>query len=198
MSSTTTQQNSPVAGRKAGKKQKVNQQEPDNNSAPKTDPRPTLPSGLIGVLVIGIFFLDQLTKYLGNGWLEYGQTLAVFPGFDLLLVYNKGAAFSFLDDAAGWQRWILSGISAIVSLGIMLYIRKVPGHQRLLRVSLAFILGGALGNFYDRIALGYVVDFISVYYEAWRFATFNIADAAISVGAALMVLDIFVSPADDK
>jgi signal peptidase II len=198
MSSTTTQQNPSLAGKKPGKKNKVNQQQPDNKAVPDPERRPGLPSGLLGILVIGIFFVDQLTKYLGNGWLEYGQTRAVFPGFDLLLVYNKGAAFSFLDDAAGWQRWILSGISAVVSLGILLYIRRVPSYQRLLRISLAFILGGALGNFYDRIALGYVVDFISVYYESWRFATFNVADAAISIGAALMVLDIFLAPAEDK
>jgi signal peptidase II len=198
MSSNATPQTPSLARRTTGKKKQVKPSESDSSNVQSREHRPGLPSGLLGIMVIGIFFVDQLTKYLGNGWLEYGQTRTVFPGFDLLLVYNRGAAFSFLNDAAGWQRWILSGISAVVSIGIVLYIRRVPAHQRLLRVALAFILGGALGNFFDRIALGYVVDFISIYYESWRFATFNVADAAISIGAALMVLDIFVSPADEK
>lgn len=198
MSSTTTGQNPQVVSKPGGKRKSVNKQAEENRKTSKEAERTGLPAGLLGIVIVGIFFVDQLTKYLGNELLEYGQALAVFPGFDLLLVYNTGAAFSFLSEASGWQRWILSGVSLVVSLGIIIYLRRLPPNQRLLSMALAFILGGALGNLYDRVALGYVVDFISVYYESWRFATFNIADAAISIGAALMVLDIFVSPAQEK
>lgn len=144
-------------------------------------------------LVVGIIVLDQLTKYLCNTLLAYNQPLQVFPGFDLLLVYNTGAAFSFLSDVGGWQRWILAGISLCVSVGIAWWLWRLPRQQVLLGVALALVLGGALGNLYDRVVLGHVIDFISVYFRSWRFATFNIADAAISVGAALLALDVFIN-----
>lgn len=144
------------------------------------------------VLVAGIVVLDQLSKFLCNSLLVYGQPQPVFPGFDLLLAYNRGAAFSFLDDAGGWQRWILAGVSLVVSVGIAVWLWRLPPRQKLLGLALAMVLGGALGNLYDRIVLGHVIDFVSLYYGQWRFATFNVADAAISCGAALLALDIFV------
>lgn len=144
------------------------------------------------VLVAGIVVLDQLSKFLCNSFLVYGQPQPVFPGFDLLLAYNRGAAFSFLDDAGGWQRWTLAGVSLVVSVGIAVWLWRLPPRQKLLGLALAMVLGGALGNLYDRIVLGHVIDFVSLYYGQWRFATFNVADAAISCGAALLVLDIFV------
>lgn len=143
------------------------------------------------LLSAAIVVLDQLSKLLAVAGLDYGVTRPVFAGFDLLLVHNTGAAFSFLSSAGGWQRWILTGISAVVSAGILLWLWRLPRQNLLLRLALACILGGALGNLYDRWVLGYVVDFISLYAGEWRFATFNIADAAISIGAALMALDIF-------
>lgn len=144
------------------------------------------------VLVVGIVALDQLTKFLCNSLLVYGQPRPVFPGFDLLLVYNRGAAFSFLDSAGGWQRWILAGVSLAVSVGMAVWLWRLPPRQKLLGLALALVLGGALGNLYDRVVLGHVIDFVSLYYGEWRFATFNVADAAISCGAALLALDIFV------
>lgn len=147
------------------------------------------------ILSAVIVVLDQLTKNLSVNALEYGVPHTVFQGFDLLLAHNTGAAFSFLDQAGGWQRWLLTGISALVSVGIVVWMWRMPRNQTLLALALAFILGGALGNLYDRWMLGYVVDFISVYYRDWRFATFNIADAAISIGAMLMVLDVIKGPA---
>lgn len=175
--------------------------EPVNKSQSEADVQTSsrsLSVGQLGLLVTAIFFLDQLSKYLSNAWLQYGEAITVIPGFDLLLVYNSGAAFSFLSNADGWQRWILSGVSLVVSICIMIYIPRVPLRHKLLRLSLAVILGGALGNLYDRIVLGYVVDFISLYFGQWRFATFNVADAAISVGAALLVLDTFLARPEDK
>jgi signal peptidase II len=156
-------------------------------SAPRAN---SLPLFLLAAL-LAVF--DQFSKLLANTRLPYGEPVKVFPSFDLLLVYNRGAAFSFLNDAGGWQRWILSGVSLGVSLFLALWLTKLPARQKLLRWAVAIILGGALGNLYDRLSYGYVVDFISVYWGDWRFATFNIADAAISIGAALLVLDVLLS-----
>lgn len=147
------------------------------------------------LLSAAIVVLDQITKNLSVNALEYGVPYTLFQGLDMLLVHNTGAAFSFLDQAGGWQRWLLTAISAVVSVGILVWLWRLPRNQTLLALALAFILGGAVGNLYDRWVLGYVIDFISVYYKDWRFATFNIADAAISIGAMLMVLDVIKGPA---
>jgi signal peptidase II len=145
------------------------------------------------LLAAGIVILDQITKMLAVSSLEYAVPHTVFSGFDLLLVHNLGAAFSFLEDAGGWQRWGLAGIAAAASIFIVAWLLRLPKKQVLLGTALACILGGAMGNLYDRVVLGYVVDFISVYYGEWRFATFNVADVALNVGAFLMVVDIFRS-----
>ena len=138
-----------------------------------------------------IFILDRLTKYLCNTYLDYGQPVTVFPGFDLLLAYNSGAAFSFLNDAGGWQRWLLTGFSSTISVLLVIWIIRLPKQEKLSAIALCLILGGALGNLYDRMLHGYVVDFISIYYQSYRFATFNIADSSVFLGACLMILDIF-------
>ncbi len=139
-----------------------------------------------------IVVLDRITKYLSDSHLDYGQPLAIFPSFDLLLAYNYGAAFSFLSDAGGWQRWVLTGISLLVSVLILRWLIQISKQERVFALALCFILGGAVGNLYDRLFYGYVVDFISLYYGSYRFATFNIADSAISVGAFLMILEVFL------
>ncbi len=139
-----------------------------------------------------IVVVDQVSKFVSNNNLTEHVPVTVFPGFDLLLAYNRGAAFSFLNDAGGWQRWLLTGISFAVSVFLVGWLIKLPKTQRLLGFALALILGGAVGNLIDRMLAGYVIDFISLYFMDYRFATFNIADAAISIGAALMILDIFL------
>lgn len=139
-----------------------------------------------------IVVLDQLSKYLCKTNLNYAEAVQVFPGFDLLLVHNTGAAFSFLSEAGGWQRWFLVAMSTLISGVVLVWLLRLPKSQKLAALSLAFILGGALGNLYDRFVLGYVIDFISVYYENYRFATFNIADSAVCIGAALMAWDILM------
>lgn len=144
------------------------------------------------VLAVAIVLFDQITKYLVSNQMELGQNIQIFSGFDLWLVHNSGAAFSFLDNAGGWQRWVLATISLLVSIVLCIWLWRLPKHQKLLAVALSIVLGGAVGNLIDRLLMGYVVDFISVYYHDLRFATFNIADAAISIGAALLVLDIFI------
>lgn len=150
-----------------------------------------LPLVWLFLLSGAIIILDQLTKALASTQLDYGVPRTVFRGFDLLLAHNFGAAFSFFADSGGWQRWGLAGIAVGASIFIVLWMRRLPRNQLLLGAALACILGGALGNLYDRVVLGYVVDFISVYYGQWRFATFNVADVALNVGAFLIVLDIF-------
>lgn len=157
-------------------------------TASETSGHPGLPVlfTLAGIVAV----TDRVTKVLCDASLVEGMPVTVFPGFDLMLGYNAGAAFSFLNDAGGWQRWFLTAISAVISLALSVWLTKLPRSQKLLGFALALILGGALGNLYDRALAGYVIDFISVYYGDYRFATFNIADAAISVGAALMVLDM--------
>ena len=133
--------------------------------------------------------LDQLTKGWAETALVLHQPLQVVPSFNLTLVYNQGAAFSFLSDAGGWQRWLFSGLALAVSLAIVWWLRGLDRRQRLAAVGLALILGGALGNLWDRVLLGHVIDFVDVYYATWHWPAFNIADSAITVGAVLMIVD---------
>ena len=147
-----------------------------------------------GLLLIAVIWViaDQVTKVMADNSLVYGEITPAIPFLDFLLSYNRGAAFSFLHDSNGWQRWLLTGISLVVSVMVLIWILKAESQKesRLMRLALAFILGGAVGNLIDRALQGYVVDFISVHWGVHRFATFNIADSAISVGAALLVLEV--------
>ncbi len=148
---------------------------------------------LLAVVVIG---LDLWTKGLASQHLDYGKPVVLMPVFNLTLQFNTGAAFSFLSDAGGWQRWFFSGIAAVVSLVLLVWMMRLKAQQKLLLISLSLILGGALGNLWDRLTLGYVVDFISLHYNEYYFPAFNIADSAISVGAGLMLLDAFLNPGE--
>ena len=144
-------------------------------------------------LAVVLILLDQYTKALASGALEYARPQAVFSWFNLTLQHNSGAAFSFLSDAGGWQRYFFSGIAVVISTVLIVWLYRMPRGQWLLALSLALILGGALGNLWDRLTLGYVVDFISVHYGGWYFPAFNIADSAITVGAGCMLLDSFLT-----
>lgn len=136
-----------------------------------------------------VVVLDQISKFFADGQLGYAQPVPVTPFFNLTLMYNKGAAFSFLSDASGWQRWFFVTISLAASVLLVYWLRKLKPEQYLLALALALILGGAVGNLIDRLWLGHVVDFIQVYYGDWYFPAFNIADSAISVGAAMLIWD---------
>lgn len=140
----------------------------------------------ISVVVI---LADQVTKSVAVDSLVLFQPVNVFPGFNFTLMYNEGAAFSFLSDASGWQRWFFTAVAVIVSIAIVFWLKGLETGQRLTAVSLTLILGGAIGNVWDRIALGHVVDFIDVYYASYHWPAFNIADSAIFVGAILLVID---------
>ena len=144
-------------------------------------------------LAAAIVVLDYYTKGLASNGLDYGRPVPIFNWFNLTLQHNSGAAFSFLSDAGGWQRYFFTIVASVISVGLAIWLFLISRGQRLLAFSLALVLGGALGNLWDRIVLGYVVDFISVHYQGRYFPAFNIADSAISVGAALMLLESFVA-----
>lgn len=150
-------------------------------------------------LALLVVVLDQLTKLWAEAALQDGEIIVVTSFFRFQLAYNTGAAFSLLYDAGGWQRWFFAGLALIVSMVIAIWIaRLVAGkvrHRHWELLGLSLILGGAVGNLYDRIALGHVVDFIVWHYQNYYWPTFNIADAAICVGAAVLIYDmLFVQP----
>jgi len=142
-------------------------------------------------VALAIVAADQATKALVQAAMIPGQRHAVLPFLDLVLVYNKGAAFSFLSAAAGWQRPLFLGIAAVAVVVISALLVRVPG-KRLLCSGLALILGGALGNAWDRIAVGQVVDFVLLHAAGWHWPAFNVADSAITVGAGIVIVDGFV------
>lgn len=132
-----------------------------------------------------VIILDQGTKYLASTMLDHAS-VPVLPFLNFALTYNSGAAFSFLSSAGGWQRWFFVVISIVVSAIIVHWLRGVPRGEVRLPMALALVLGGALGNLWDRLALGAVMDFIDLHYHGWHWPTFNIADSAITVGAFLL------------
>ena len=136
-----------------------------------------------------VIVLDQVTKFLAETLLTFHQPVPILPSFNLMLTYNTGAAFSFLDDAGGWQRWFFLGLGSLVSIGLIVWLRRLKPTETRLATALALILGGAIGNLIDRVWLGQVIDFIQLYYQHWYWPAFNLADSAITVGAALLVLD---------
>ena len=141
-------------------------------------------------LSVLIIVLDQASKLWITSHFAYGESLAVLGIFNLVLAHNTGAAFSFLSDAGGMQRWLFSAIAIVVSAWIVWLLRRHSA-QTLFALALSLILGGALGNLIDRIAYGYVVDFLSFHWNEHYFPAFNVADSAITCGAFLMILDSF-------
>ena len=143
-------------------------------------------------LVVVVIGLDQLSKAWIVNHVPYGGIRTLLPVLDITLRYNRGAAWSMLDDASGWQRWLFSGLAVVVGVGLLYWLRRLNGRtQRLLCLALALILAGALGNLIDRLVNGQVVDFILAHWNDAQFPAFNVADSAITVGAALMLLEAF-------
>ena len=139
---------------------------------------------LSGLLIV----LDQLSKLGFDAQLKYGERIHLLPFFDFTLLYNPGAAFSFLADETGWQRWFFTLLALGASVFIIWMMHKNRTHHRMM-LALALILGGALGNVIDRIAYGHVVDFLLFYWRDWYYPAFNIADICITLGAMLLILD---------
>ncbi len=131
-----------------------------------------------------VIVLDQISKQLAEHYLVFHVPVPVVPLFNLTLSYNTGAAFSFLSDAGGWQRWFFVVLALIVSSVIVLWMRKLPAQDKWVAIALGMVLGGAIGNVIDRVLFGHVIDFLHVYYQQWSWPIFNIADSAIFVGVA--------------
>ena len=145
------------------------------------------------VIAALVVIADQVTKYLVVNRMSLFDSIAILPHLNFTLLHNTGAAFSFLADAGGWQRWFFVLLSAGVSVFILLWLRRMPKDQGpLLPLSLSLILGGALGNVIDRAVHGYVIDFIDFYYGSWHWPAFNIADSAITVGAVIFIIDSII------
>ena len=139
-------------------------------------------------LALIIFIADQLTKVLILGYYQLGDATYVTSFFNVVRVHNSGAAFSFLANAGGWQRWFFTGIGITATIFIVWMLRAHAG-QKLFSFALSCILGGAVGNVVDRLLHGYVVDFLDFHYAGWHFPAFNIADSAITIGAICLILD---------
>jgi signal peptidase II len=135
-----------------------------------------------------VLLIDQLTKITVVRLFSYGESQAVTSFFNLVLIYNKGAAFSFLSTESGWQRYLFTGLGIAAALFIIFLLKRHAG-QRMFCTALALILGGAVGNVVDRIAYGHVIDFLDFYMRNWHWPAFNVADSAICVGAVLFVID---------
>ena len=146
-------------------------------------------------LTLLVLVIDLTTKVYFDNSLQMYQQIVVIPDlFSWTLAYNTGAAFSFLADSTGWQRWLFALIAVVVSTVLVVWLKRLGRNDTWLAIALALILGGALGNLYDRIAYGHVVDFILVHWQnRWYFPAFNFADSAICVGAVMLALDMFKS-----
>ena len=140
------------------------------------------------LLSVVVIVLDLWTKHLAEAHLEYGEFIPVMPFFNFTLAYNPGAAFSFLADAGGWQRYFFALIAITAVLVMLVWLLRLKS-QPLLACALSLVIGGALGNLHDRILLGHVIDFLDFYWGASHFPAFNLADSAITLGAVLLIID---------
>ncbi len=147
---------------------------------------------------VAVVVLDQFSKVLVDSALELYESVAVIPFLAIRKIYNSGAAFSFLSDAGGWQRWFFIALASLVVIVLTIWLYRLQKNQLRMALALALVLGGAAGNLVDRVLYGYVIDFIDVYYASWHWPTFNVADSAITVGAALLLFDAFTSHKKDE
>jgi signal peptidase II len=144
----------------------------------------------LGLSLLAVI-LDQVSKLVVVSSMQLYQSIPITSFFKLTYVRNTGAAFSFLSEAGGWQRWFFAGLAIIISMVIAVWLTRLKQHETVLAVALSLVLGGAIGNLIDRLAYGYVIDFLDVYYENWHWPAFNIADSAITLGVVLMLLESF-------
>lgn len=138
-----------------------------------------------------VLVLDQASKLAIDGSMQLYESIPLMPYFNLTYAHNTGAAFSFLAQAGGWQRWLFAGLAVVMSGVIGVWLARLQKHETLMAVALSLVLGGAIGNLIDRVAYGYVIDFLDVYYQGWHWPAFNIADSAICIGVGLMLLESF-------
>ncbi|HEY5733384.1 MAG TPA: signal peptidase II [Gammaproteobacteria bacterium] len=144
------------------------------------------------LLSVAVILVDQFTKWLAEASLVPYQPVPVVPMFNLTLAYNTGAAFSFLSDAGGWQRWFFISLTLVVIVVLFSWLWRMRAEEKLHAMSISMILGGAIGNLIDRVWLGHVIDFLDVYYDVHHWPIFNIADSAITIGVILLIVDLFI------
>ncbi|MEM9304563.1 MAG: signal peptidase II [Pseudomonadota bacterium] len=144
-----------------------------------------------------VIVLDQWTKLIAVGALDLYQSIPVFPGLNWTLLHNYGAAFSFLSDHSGWQRWFFIIVAFVITVALIIWLARLPRGDWRNALPIALVVGGAVGNVIDRIAYGYVIDFIDVYYASWHWPAFNVADSAISVGAVALIIFGFKTESPD-
>jgi len=149
-------------------------------------------------LTLIFLIVDQVTKHQVAGSMELYQSIEVLSFFNITYVHNPGAAFSFLADQGGWQRWFFTAIAAIASIIFVVWLAKTPKQQKMLSIAFALLLSGALGNLIDRVLFGYVIDFLDFYIGNSHWPAFNVADSVIFVGAGLMIFDSFKNGNKEK
>jgi signal peptidase II len=143
------------------------------------------------MISIVTIILDQVTKWIASANLAMHDPVPVMPSFNFTLMHNYGAAFSFLSNAGGWQRWFFTIVAAVISVVLIVWIVRLKPHEKWLGIGLSLVLGGAIGNLIDRVSYGYVVDFIQWYYDRFYWPAFNIADSAIFVGTGILLCSTF-------
>lgn len=167
----------------------------ENNAPDPIEQATSLKAFGLGLLIAAIvIILDQWAKQLATAQLELYRSQPVFEWLNMTLAHNRGAAFSFLSNAGGWQRWFFSILAAGISVMLLVWMFRLPARERVSLWALALVLGGAIGNLIDRLRFGYVVDFIDAHLGASHWPAFNIADSAISVGVVLLILGMFLYP----
>jgi signal peptidase II len=145
-----------------------------------------------------VILLDQSSKQFAEAMLTAYEPVFVLPFFDLTLMYNKGAAFSFLSDQGGWQRWFFVALAVGVTLALVLWLRRLKPEEKWVALSLSLIIGGAVGNLIDRLLFGQVIDFISWHYQEYYWPAFNLADSAIFIGVVVMLYEAFFIRSGEK
>mgnify|MGYP003384622470 FL=1 len=148
-------------------------------------------------LTLVFLVLDQITKHWVAGSFNLYESINVLPIFSITYVHNLGAAFSFLADQGGWQRWFFTAIAAIACIVFTVWLAKIPRSQILLSIAVALMLSGAMGNLIDRVLFGYVIDFLDFHWSGNHFPAFNVADSMIFIGAALMIIESFTAESND-
>jgi signal peptidase II len=170
---------------------------PEMTEAAKTERDWRLAFGWLAVSLV-IVLLDLWTKHLASMNLALYRPEELTSWLNLTLAHNYGAAFSFLSDAGGWQRWLFTVLASVVTVVLIVWLFRLKANEKLTAASLGMIIGGAVGNLIDRIVNGYVVDFIDVYYGEWHWPAFNLADSAITGGVILMLLDAFLQTLKER
>ena len=149
-------------------------------------------------LSILFIIIDQVTKQYAVANIDLYERIAVTPFFNFTYAQNPGAAFSFLADQPGWQRWFFTAIALVASIIFIVWMAKTPKQNKMLSIAFALLLSGAVGNLIDRVLFGYVIDFLDFYYKSYHWPAFNVADSAIFIGAVLMILDSFKKEPEQK